>query len=60
MLSSYLLVEALFYLLTIVSGTFLTQLRNHPLMIDVVFVIGYISGMTAAFYLFRIIKLGRF
>ena len=58
-LISYLFVEALFYLLTIISGTFLAQLRNHPLIIDVVFVIGYISGFAAIYYLVRITKFKR-
>ena len=58
-LISYLFIEALFYLLTIASGTFLTQVRNHPLIIDVVFVIGYISGLTATYYLVRIIRFQR-
>ncbi len=55
-LTSFLFVEALFYILTIATGTFIGQLRNHPYTIDVVFIIGYLSGLTAAYYFIRILK----
>ena len=54
LLLSYLVVEAVFYLETLLSGLFLTQLRNPSGLIDAVFVIGYLSGLTAAWYAWRL------
>ena len=59
LLVSYLLVEAVFYLETIVSGIFIPQLRNHTLLIDAVFVIGYASGLVSAYYAYRLLRIRR-
>jgi hypothetical protein len=58
-LLSYLLVEAVFYLETLASGMFIQQLRNHTLLIDAVFVIGYIAGLVATYYAYRLIRFRR-
>ena len=49
----------MFYLETIVSGIFIPQLRNHTLLIDAVFVIGYASGLVAAYYAYRLLRIRR-
>ena len=59
LLLSYLLVEAIFYLETLASGMFIAQLRNHTWLIDAVFVIGYISGLAATYYAYRLIRFRR-
>ena len=59
LLLSYLIVEAAFYLETIATGLFVAQLRNQTWLIDAVFVIGYISGLTAAYYAYRLLRARR-
>ena len=49
-LVSYLIIEGLFYVLTIVFGAFIFQLQHPNSIIKVVFIIGYISGMTSLYY----------
>lgn len=56
LLLSFLVVEAAFYVITILSGTFIVQLRNPSALIDCVFVVGYASGLAAAYYSYRIWK----
>lgn len=53
-LFSYLLVEGLFYISSILSGTFGHQLQNQSNIIRAVFIIGYISGLTSAYYAYRL------
>jgi uncharacterized YccA/Bax inhibitor family protein len=55
-LLTFLIVEALFYGKTLLSGTFIKQLHNHSLIINAVFVIGYISGITAGIYIWMLIR----
>jgi hypothetical protein len=52
-LMSYLLTEALFYGMTIISGAFIFQIENHSLLLRAIFVIGYASGAVAAYYAVR-------
>lgn len=59
MLLSFLVVEAVFYLGTLATGLFVSQLRDHTWPIDVVFVIGYISGLTAAYYAYCLLRVRR-
>jgi hypothetical protein len=49
-LLSYLLVEALFYVLTFLSGAFLAQLHVYSVIIKRVFIVGYGSAITGAYY----------
>jgi hypothetical protein len=53
---SYLLVEGLFYISTLLSGAFGHQLQNQSSLIKAVFIIGYISGLTSAYYAFRLFR----
>jgi hypothetical protein len=48
---AFLAVEALFYLKTFATGAAFFQLQNHSDLLRVIFVIGYVSGLTAAIYL---------
>ena len=59
LLLTYVLVEAVFYLETLASGLFVHQLRDHTWLIDAVFVIGYISGLAAAYYAYRLLRIRR-
>jgi hypothetical protein len=55
-LLAYLAVEALFYGETLLSGTFIFQVENHSDLLKVVFVIGYLSGVVAAYYAYRLMR----
>ena len=55
-LLSFLVVEVLFYAHTLLSGTFLRQLHNPSMVINAVFVIGYISGITAGVYVWLLVR----
>ena len=55
-LLSFLIVEALFYIFSLISGTFLFQMQNHSLLIKIIFSIGYISGITSAYYAYSLIR----
>lgn len=55
-LLSFLAVEALFYAHTLLSGVFLQQLHNPSMVINAVFVIGYISGITAGMYVWLLVR----
>jgi hypothetical protein len=55
-LMSYLLTEAIFYAMTIISGTFVYQVENPSVLLRVVFVLGYASGAVAAYYAVRIFR----
>ncbi len=58
-LLSFLIVETLFYGLAFLSGAFISQLRNHSDIIRLVFIIGYASGATAGYYVYRLIHCHR-
>jgi hypothetical protein len=53
---SFLAAEALFYVGTFVSGAFIFQLEDHSYLLKAVFVIGYASGATAAYYAYRLLR----
>jgi len=55
-LISFLITEAFFYAMTIVSGTFILQLEYPSILLKAVFVIGYVSGAIAAYYAYRLIR----
>lgn len=55
-LLSFLIVEALFYGLSLVSGAFLFQMQNPSLLIKAVFLMGYISGAVSAYYAYSLIS----
>jgi hypothetical protein len=55
-LLSYLIVEGLFYISSIFSGTFGHQLQNQSNIIRTVFIIGYISGLTSAYYAYKLFR----
>lgn len=59
LLLSFLLIEALFYLHSLVFGAFFFQMLNPNLIIKAVFLMGYISGATAAYYACLLIRFGR-
>jgi hypothetical protein len=52
-LMSYLLTEALFYGMTIISGAFIFQIENHSPLLRAIFITGYASGAVAAYYAVR-------
>ena len=56
MLLSYLVVQALFYGLTVIAGAPIAQLQGHSDIIKLVFLIGYISGCTAGYYAYLLIR----
>ncbi len=53
-LVSFLVTEALFYFLSLVSGAFLFQMHNPSILIKGIFIIGYISGAISGYYAFAI------
>lgn len=55
-LVSFLVTEAVFYAATIVTGIFLFQVSNPSDLLKVVFVVGYISGATAAGYSWLLLR----
>ena len=55
-LASFLAAEAIFYAGTIATGIFIFQLENHSYLLKTIFVIGYMSGAAAAYYLFRLLR----
>jgi len=55
-LLSFLIVEALFYLHAIVFGAFIFQIQNPSLIIKTVFLIGYVSGLVAAYNAYLLIR----
>ena len=56
LLISFLSVEALFYLHSFVFGAFFFQMQNPHLAIKIVFIVGYISGAIAGYYVYRLIR----
>ena len=56
LLVSFLSVEALFYLHSFVFGTFFFQMQNPHPIIKIVFIIGYISGAVAGYYVYRLVS----
>ena len=58
-LVTFLCAEALFYLHSFVFGAFFFQVQNPSLIIKTVFIYGYISGVVAAYYSYRLILKGR-
>lgn len=58
-LISFLIVQALFYAMALLSGAFIIQLRNHSALIKGVFLIGYISGITAAYFAWQLMRTHR-
>jgi hypothetical protein len=58
-LLSFLLVEGLFYLRTMLFGTAAFQLENPNLVIRIVFVIGYVTGVVSLFYFAMILAFRR-
>lgn len=57
LLISFLSIETLFYLFSLVSGAFFFQMQNPHPIIRIVFVVGYISGAVAAYYVYRLVRL---
>ena len=55
-LLSYLVVQALFYGMTCLSGAAIMQLHNHSNIIRAVFLVGYTSGFVAAYYSYKLIR----
>ena len=55
-LLSYLFTEAMFYAMTIISGTFVGQIENPSVLLRVIFVLGYASGAVAAYYAIRMFR----
>ncbi|WP_308466716.1 hypothetical protein [Rathayibacter soli] len=49
-LLSFLLVEGLFYLRTLLFGTAVLQLENSNLVVRIVFLIGYATGIVSLLY----------
>ncbi len=56
LLISFLSIEALFYLHSLVFGAFFFQMQNPHPIIKIVFVIGYISGAVAGYYVYRLAR----
>lgn len=54
LLVSFLSVEALFYLHSFLFGAFFFQMQNPHPIIKTVFIIGYISGGVACYYVYRL------
>ena len=55
-LLGFLLAEALFYFHTIIFGAFIFQLQNPSLLIKAVFLMGYVSGITAAYFVYVLVR----
>ena len=55
-LISFLSVEALFYLHSFIFGAFFFQMQNPNPIIKAVFVVGYVSGITAGYYIYALIR----
>lgn len=55
-LLSFLIVEVLFYLHSFIFGAFFFQMQNPNLIIKAVFAMGYISGITAGYYTYALIR----
>jgi hypothetical protein len=55
-LISFLVTEAVFYAATFATGIFLFQMSNPSGLLKTVFVIGYISGATAAGYSWMLLR----
>jgi hypothetical protein len=58
-LLSFLLVEGLFYLTTLLFGTAALQLLKPNPVITVVFVIGYVTGIVSLFYFAMLVAFRR-
>jgi hypothetical protein len=56
LLLTFLIIEALFYLMTILSGAVISQLRNPSLLMRAIFFIGYLSGLVAAYYVCVLVR----
>lgn len=55
-LVSFLAVEALFYLHSTLSGALVFQLSHHDLLLRTIYLVGYISGAVAAYYLYILLR----
>lgn len=55
-LLSFLLVETLFYFHSLVFGAFFFQMQNPNPIIKIVFIVGYISGVTAMYYFYMLVS----
>ena len=53
---SFLITEAFFYAVSIISGAFIFQLENPSNLLKEIYVIGYVSGAVAAYYAYRLIR----
>ena len=56
LLLSFLFVEALFYLHSFIFGAFFFQIQNPNPIIKLVFIVGYISGTVAGYYVYWLIR----
>lgn len=55
-LLSFLLVEALFYLHSFIFGAFSFQMQNPSILIKLIFFYGYVSGVVAGLYAFKLLR----
>jgi hypothetical protein len=58
-LLGFLCVEGLFYLRAFLSGAVVHQLHHPDIVVQMVFVIGYVSGATAAVAAYLLIRYRR-
>jgi hypothetical protein len=56
LLLGFLVIEGLFYLVTLVSGIAAIQMQNPSLIIKAVYVIGYASGIVALVYVVALVR----
>lgn len=56
LLLSYLIAEGLFYIMSILTGAFFHQIQNPSNINKAIFVVGYISGLTCAFYAYLLFR----
>jgi len=59
LLLSFLVFEALFYFHTMLFGAFIFQLQNPSLIVKAVFIMGYVSGIVAAYNAYLLIRYKR-
>jgi cation transport ATPase len=55
-LLSFLAIEAVFYLHTLLYGAVFAQLRNQSPLIKTVFIVGYLSGIVSAYYVTALLR----
>ncbi len=58
-LVAFLTIEAVFYAETFATGAFMHQLANPSDLLKAVFVIGYVSGASAGYYAYRLLRQAR-